>query len=122
MPATGDPNAIASAELAVERFGAAWADHDLETALALVTDDVVFDATGPAPDGTAHHGRDALREAWRPIFDDSSSSFEVEESFGSADRVVQRWIYRFADGHVRGVDVYRVRDGLIAEKRSYVKG
>ena len=25
-------------------------------------------------------------------------------------------------GHVRGVDVFRVRDGKVAEKLSYVKG
>ena len=25
-------------------------------------------------------------------------------------------------GHVRGVDVFRVKDGLISEKLSYVKG
>ncbi len=26
------------------------------------------------------------------------------------------------EGHVRGVDVFRVRDGKVAEKLSYVKG
>ena len=38
------------------------------------------------------------------------------------DRVVQRWRYSWADGHVRGVDVFRIRDGKVAEKLSYVKG
>jgi hypothetical protein len=38
-----------------------------------------------------------------------------------------RWRYEWVEaagrqGHVRGVDVYRVRDGVIAEKLSYVKG
>jgi hypothetical protein len=28
----------------------------------------------------------------------------------------------FDGGHVRGVDVFAVRDGLVAEKLSYVKG
>jgi len=38
-----------------------------------------------------------------------------------------RWLYRWAEdrpdrpGHVRGVDVCRVRDGKIAEKLVYVK-
>jgi hypothetical protein len=36
--------------------------------------------------------------------------------------VVQLWRYSWADGHVRGVDVIRVRDGKVAEKLSYVKG
>ena len=38
------------------------------------------------------------------------------------DRVVQTWRYDWGDGHVRGVDLFVVRDGLVAEKRSYVKG
>ena len=37
-------------------------------------------------------------------------------------RVVQRWRYSWVDGHVRGIDVFRVRDGLVSEKLSYVKG
>ncbi|MEP6625134.1 MAG: nuclear transport factor 2 family protein [Acidimicrobiia bacterium] len=106
----------------VERFGVAWGDHDLDACLALVTDDCVFDATGPAPDGTRCEGKDAVRAAWRPIFDDTASNFEAEETFAAGDRVVQRWRYSWADGHIRGVDVFRVRDDLVAEKFSYVKG
>jgi len=106
----------------VESFGKAWAEHDLETTLALVTEDCVFDSTGPAPDGIRHLGRDAVRRAWQPIFDDANTRFEAEETFGIGDRVVQRWRYTWEDGHVRGVDVFRVRDGKIAEKLSYVKG
>ncbi len=106
----------------VEAFGAAWADHDLDVALALITDDCVFDATGPPPDGTRCVGVDAIRAVWSPIFEDLSSRFEEEETFEAGDRVVQRWRYSFADGHVRGVDLFRVRDGKVAEKLSYVKG
>jgi ketosteroid isomerase-like protein len=106
----------------VQRFGAAWADHDLDAALALCSDDCVFDATGPAPDGVRHAGRTAVRAAWAPIFDDRASRFEAEDTFGAGDRVVQLWRYSWAGGHVRGVDVLRVRGGLISEKLSYVKG
>jgi ketosteroid isomerase-like protein len=107
----------------VEAFGEAWAAHDLDAALTMITDDCVFDATGPAPDGQSFVGPDAIRIAWQPIFDDPTSRFEPEETFGTTqDRVVQRWRYRWDGGHVRGVDVFRVRDGLIAEKLSYVKG
>ena len=90
--------------------------------MALVADDCVFDSTGPAPDGLRHVGRDALRRAWQPIFDDTNARFEAEEIFSADDRVVQLWRYTWADGHVRGVDVFRVRDGKVAEKLSYVKG
>ena len=106
----------------VAAFGAAWSAHDLDATLALVTDDFVFDATGPAPDGTEHIGRAAARTAWQAIFDDTSSKFESEETFASGDRVVQRWRYSWDGGHVRGVDVFKVRDGRVAEKLSYVKG
>jgi len=106
----------------VEGFGAAWADHNLDAALGLVTDDCVFDATGPAPDGIRHVGRAAIRRAWEEIFSDATSRFEPEETFATNDRVVQLWRYSWNGGHVRGVDVFRVRDGKVAEKLSYVKG
>jgi ketosteroid isomerase-like protein len=106
----------------VNAFGAAWARHDLDAALSMTTEDCVFDATGPAPDGLRHVGRDALRTAWQAIFAEPSSRFEAEETFAAGDRVVQLWRYSWSDGHVRGVDVFRVRDGLVAEKLSYVKG
>jgi ketosteroid isomerase-like protein len=106
----------------VEAFGAAWADHDLNRALAMITDDCIFDATGPPPDGTCSVGLDAIRAVWAPIFHDPSSRFEVEETIQASDRVVQRWRYIFDGGHVRGVDLFGVRDGKVAEKLSYVKG
>jgi ketosteroid isomerase-like protein len=106
----------------VEAFGATWAERDLDAALAMVADDCVFDATGPAPDGTRCVGLEAIRALWLPIFDDSSSRFEEEEIFQAGDRVVQRWRYSFQGGHVRGVDLLRVRNGKVAEKLSYVKG
>jgi ketosteroid isomerase-like protein len=106
----------------IDAFGVAWADHDLEAALALITDDCVFDATGPAPDGARAEGRDAVRAAWVPIFADTSSRFDPEETLAAGDRVIQRWRYSWNGGHIRGVDVMRVRDGRISEKLSYVKG
>jgi hypothetical protein len=38
------------------------------------------------------------------------------------DRAMVRWSCSFGGGHVRGVDVVRVRDGKVAEILSYVKG
>ena len=106
----------------IDRFNDAWNAHDLETALDLCAADAVFDSTGPAPDGTRHHGRDALRAAWEPVIRDRRSHFTFEDGFAAGDRFVQQWRYDWGEGHVRGVDVFTVRDGLIAEKRSYVKG
>jgi ketosteroid isomerase-like protein len=106
----------------IEAFGTVWADHDLDSAIELITDDCVFDNTDPAPDGTRYVGRDAIRIAWQPIFDDVNSRFDAEETFSAGDRVVQRWRYSWDGGHVRGVDLFRVQDGKVAEKLSYVKG
>ena len=106
----------------VQAFGAAWANHDLGAALSFVSEDCLFDATGPAPDGAQHIGPVDIRGAWSAIFDDSSSKFEAEETFAAGDRVVQRWRYSWDGGHVRGVDLFKVRDDKITEKLSYVKG
>jgi ketosteroid isomerase-like protein len=106
----------------VEAFGEAWAEHDLDRAMAFVTNDCVFDTTDPAPDGTRYEGPEAIRAAWSPIFEDLTSRFEQEEVFSAGDRVVQLWRYTWSTGHVRGADVFRIREGLVAEKLSYVKG
>jgi ketosteroid isomerase-like protein len=111
-----------SALAVVTTFGDAWAAHDLDATLALIADDCVFEATGPAPDGVRHVGPAAIRKAWQEIFDDTNSVFEAEDTFLADDRVVQRWRYSWDGGHVRGVDLFKVRDGLVAEKLSYVKG
>jgi len=107
----------------IERFGKAWADHDLDAALDMCTDSCVFESTGPSPDGERYVGPQAIRQAWQPIFDDATSRFDVEETFVSAgNRVVQRWRYSWATGQVRGVDLFEVEGGKIAQKASYVKG
>ncbi len=106
----------------VDAFSAAWGNHDLDATLALITDDCVFESTEPGPDGNRYEGRDAIRKAWQPIFDDSHALFEAEETFAVDQRVVQRWRYSWMDGHIRGVDLFKVRGGLVSEKLSYVKG
>jgi SnoaL-like domain len=64
-----------------------------------------------------------VRAAWAEFFASSgAATFETEEQIVCGDRVIVRWRYVWGEGHVRGVDVFRVRDGLVAEKLSYVKG
>jgi uncharacterized protein (TIGR03086 family) len=112
----------------IERFGSAFDTADLETVMSLVTDDIVFESTSPAPDGTRLEGADAVRAEWTRLFADTDDPhFETEETVMLGERAVVRWRYSWREaagdrGHVRGVDVLRLRDGKIAEKLSYVKG
>ncbi len=111
---------------AIAEFNAAFASQDVDAVMAAMTDDCVFESTAP-PDGIEHRGQAAVRAAWRDFFDASPDArFETEDITVTGDRAVARWTYRWGDGerggHVRGVDLFVVRDGKVAEKRSYVKG
>jgi ketosteroid isomerase-like protein len=111
----------------VRRFNEAFNSHDVDAIMALMTDDCVFDNTRPPPDGQRFEGQAAVRAFWEAFFQRSPGArFEAEEVFAAMDRCVVRWVYHWvrdgAPGHIRGVDVFRVRDGRVAEKLSYVKG
>jgi ketosteroid isomerase-like protein len=108
----------------VDRFTAAINSHDLDAVLGLVTDDIVFESTSPAPDGARYEGWDAVRQVWGEMLAATPQArFSVEEQFSDgSDRAVVRWRYDWEDGHVRGVDIVRVRDGRLAESLAYVKG
>jgi ketosteroid isomerase-like protein len=112
---------------ALSRFSAAFGGGDVEAIMALMTEDVVFESTAP-PDGVRTVGAATVREVWVSLFDGTrGAAFSEEESFTAGDRGVLRWRFDWVDdagapGHVRGVDVIRFRDGLVAEKLSYVKG
>ena len=113
---------------ALARFSTAFGRGDVETIMALMTDDCVFEATGPAPDGVRHEGAEAVRAVWLDLFGSTAdAAFIEEESCVRGDRAVVRWRVTGSrpDGaprHVRGVGVLRLRDGKVAEKLSYVKG
>lgn len=129
MPADLHASDRATATLdTINRFNGAFNRHDVDAIMALMTDDCVFDSTAPPPDGRLFEGQAAVRGSWEELFRSSPDAFfETEELFVVDDRCTARWIYRWtaADGtpqHVRGVDVFRVRDGKVAEKLAYVKG
>ncbi|MFC4786872.1 TIGR03086 family metal-binding protein [Nocardioides sp. MAHUQ-72] len=113
---------------ALARFSTAFGSGDVDAIMALMTDDCVFEATGPAPDGQRYVGAAAVRGVWDELFGQTGQpAFTEEEAFVCGDRGVLRWRFDWVDehsgpGHVRGVDVLRLRDGLVCEKLSYVKG
>jgi ketosteroid isomerase-like protein len=111
-----------SAQAALAQFSSAFDRADVDAIMALMTDDCVFESTAP-PAGVRYEGQAAVRAAWEQLFASSPGArFETEELVVCGDRAMSRWRYEWADGHVRGVDVFRLRDGLVAEKLSYVKG
>lgn len=107
----------------VRRFNDAMNAHDVDRVMALMTDDCVFENTEAPPDGTRYEGASAVRKFWETLLAASPQArFDEEDLIAWADRCVVRWRYDWGDGHVRGVDVLRVRDGKVSEKLSYVKG
>lgn len=119
---------IEAAMRVVLEFNQAFNRHDVPAMMALMTDDCVFENTSPSPDGTRYAGKEAVTQFWQEFFAASPQArIEIEEIFGLGWRCVMRWRYGWGDaagqpGHVRGVDIFTVRDGLISEKLSYVKG
>ena len=107
----------------VRRFNEAMNLHDVDAVMALMTDDCNFENTQEPPDGTRYTGAVEVRAFWTKFLADSPKArFTEEDLIAAGDRCVVCWRYDWGDGHVRGVDVMRVRDGKISEKFSYVKG
>ena len=119
--------APSTTRLIIDRFNEAFNRHDAGALAPLLTDDTVFEDTSPAPDGQRIEGRAAVVEFWRNWFARNAAAvFEAEDVIVAGDRAVVRWVYRKPRNgqpwHLRGVDVFTVRDGKVAAKLAYVKG
>ena len=112
----------------VLEFNEAFNRHDVVGMMQRISDDCVFENTGPAPDGAVYSGKEAVTQFWQGFFHESpQAQIKIEEIFGLGFRCVMRWRYDWIDaagnkGHVRGVDIFQMKNGLICEKFSYVKG
>ena len=119
---------VESAIRVVLEFNEAFNRHDIPGMMRLVSEDCVFENSSPAPDGTVHAGREALTLFWRDFFGGSPRArIEIEDIFGMGLRCVMNWRYEWVDaegqqGHIRGVDIFQVENGLICRELSYVKG
>ena len=110
---------------AIHRFNEAFNCHDVDGVMAMMTADCVFENTQPPPDGERFVGAVAVRAFWKRFFESTPGArFETEEIVATGDRALVRWVFHWDNvgGHVRGVDVMRVRGGKVAEKLAYVKG
>ena len=109
-------------------FNDACNRHDVPGMMQHVSDDCIFEHFHPAPDGSTFLGKEAVSQFWWDFFCESPRAhFDIEDIFGFGDRCIMRWRYGWVDEeegnrHVRGVDIFRVKDGSICEQLSYVKG
>jgi len=114
---------IEAAMRAALAFNQAVNRHDVAGMMALVREDCLFEASGPAPDGERICGRAALTAYWQAFFQAApQAQREVEELFGLGMRCVLRWRWTGTPTPTRGVDIVTVQEGLICLHLSYVKG
>jgi predicted SnoaL-like aldol condensation-catalyzing enzyme len=119
---------LESAMRIVLEFNEAFNRHDVAGMMQRMSNDCVFENTDPAPDGTIYAGKEAVTQFWQDFFRESPQAhIDIEEIFGLGNRCIMRWRYNWIDpagknGHVRGVDIFQVKEGFISEKLSYVKG
>ena len=118
----------------IDRYNAAWNDHDVETIVSLHTDDSVFENHVT---GDVNVGREQIGRAIAGIFSVFPDlSFETRRAYIREDLVVQEWTARGThDGTMtrsgmevpptgrkveyKGMDVIPIRDGLVARKDVY---
>ena len=108
-------------ELAV-RYGAAWAEHDLDAIMAMHTEDTVFHLHGG---GEPAVGLSAVREAFAFGMEQwSDIRFDRRRvHIGSGHFVSEYEMRATKNGRpivCDGVDVFTVEEGLIARKDSYL--
>jgi ketosteroid isomerase-like protein len=110
----------------VTRFEDGFNTRDLDTLMADMTEDCVFEHVAPpAASFGRHEGQAAVRAVWESM-DEHFPGYtqEIVDIFAAGDRCACRFVIRWqaADGtaaSLHGVDVITVRDGKIAEKLTY---
>ncbi len=112
----------------VERFLKPWNEHDAKGALALMTDDCLWEITrGAEPHGTRIEGSRAVGAAIVDVFRAMPDiHYEPVHIVSGQDFVVieLQVTATLADGRrarFHACDVMTVRDGKVAAKRSYRK-
>lgn len=113
----------------VLEFKEAFNRHDVPGLLALMSEDIVFESAQPAPGGATYTGKEAVGGYWQDFFRAwPQAHLEGEDTFTAfGKRLILRWkcFLEGKDGDqkaVRGVDIFQVRGGHIADQLSYIKG
>jgi ketosteroid isomerase-like protein len=130
VPMRYEPNVQSQEQVTratIDTFNEVFNRHDADGLAAFLTQDTVFEDTSPAPDGRRIEGKADVVEFWRGWFvRNPDARFDTEEVIVSGSRATVLWVYRkMRNGqpwHLRGIDVFTVRDGKVAAKLAYVKG
>ena len=115
-------------EAFVTRFNTVCNGHDVEGILAMMTDDVFFEASfGKEPWGARAVGKSAVREFLDDMFRRIPDvRWDEIRHFACPELAVVEWLTTGTPRggtryEVQGCDVLALRDGKIAAKRSYRK-
>jgi steroid delta-isomerase-like uncharacterized protein len=121
----------------IDRYNAAWGDHDVDAIVSMHTDDSVFENHTT---GDVNVGKEAIGRAISGIFSVFPDlSFETRRQYIREDLVVQEWTARGThEGTMtrsgieieptgrmveyRGLDVIPIENGLVARKDVYSDG
>ena len=116
-------------EAFVTRFNTVWNGHDLDGILAMMTDDVVFEASfGKDPWGVRVVEQTAVREFLEDMFRRIPDvRWDEIRHFACPELTVVEWLTTGTPRggtryEVQGCDVLALRNGKISAKRSYRKG
>ena len=125
-------------ESLLDRFGAAWNEHDAEALISMMTPNAVFrQSAGPEGvfTGTEVIGHTNLKKAFETTFNSfpdakwaqRGAGFVISSGAEGVWRGVSEWTFqgtRAVDGakfDTNGVDIFTFKDGLIAIKDAYRK-
>jgi ketosteroid isomerase-like protein len=109
----------------VRRFIDSVGRHDVDAILADMTGDAVYENLGHDVDSGRHEGQAAVRAAFEAVFaayPDCRS--DTDDLFAAGDRCCYCWTMRWteadgSEGTSSGVDIFTVRDGKVAYKKTY---
>lgn len=111
----------------VTRFENGFNARDLDETMADMTEDAVFEHVAPAGKSIGRfEGCDAIRAVFESL-DEHFPNFDLRatEIFAQGERAACQWEIEWdgpdgARAHARGVDVFRMSGGKIAEKLAYI--
>lgn len=111
----------------ITRFENGFNARNPDALVADMTADAVFEHVAPSGKSIGRfEGRDAVRAVFASL-EEHFPNFDLQavEIFAHEDRAACRWEITWdgPDGeraHARGADIFRMRDGRIAEKLTYI--